>query len=284
MQDHIEYWDNYSWPQGGDEWSSPWGATEMVWAGTLLPRIFSFVPTGTILEIAPGFGRITHYLRNLCRQLLVVDFSERCIQACRQRFADCSHISYFVNDGQSLPMITDNSVDFVLSYDSLVHADAAIMQAYLHELAKKVKPQGVGFLHHSNLGHYVDPATKRPRIDSVHGRAYDMTAELFEQFAAEAGLQCITQELINWGGDALLDCFSLFTPNGSPLATTNFVVATRNFGAEVARLNALSRLYVPQRIRAADRLDGCYYEIPDDTRDACYRVIPDDTGERWRWF
>ena len=30
------------------------------WFGLIFPRIHAFLPTGTILEIAPGFGRWTN--------------------------------------------------------------------------------------------------------------------------------------------------------------------------------------------------------------------------------
>ncbi len=38
-------------------------------------------PPATILEIAPGYGRWTQYLKDLCDQLVVVDLAERCIDA-----------------------------------------------------------------------------------------------------------------------------------------------------------------------------------------------------------
>jgi hypothetical protein len=73
-------------------------------------------------RIGPGFGRWTQYLRRLCIRLIVVDLSERCIDSCRRRFAGDRHIEYIVNDGTSLEQIPDGSVDFIFSFDSLVHA------------------------------------------------------------------------------------------------------------------------------------------------------------------
>ncbi len=51
----------YDWPQQGEEWSAAWGSAEAQWYGTIFPRIHAFVPTGTILEIAPASaaGRTT---------------------------------------------------------------------------------------------------------------------------------------------------------------------------------------------------------------------------------
>ena len=86
------------------------GNSELQWHVTVLPRIARFLPAGTILEIAPGFGRWTHYLKDHCRELIVVDLAARCIEACRQRFASASHISYHVNDGKSLEMVHDRGL------------------------------------------------------------------------------------------------------------------------------------------------------------------------------
>jgi hypothetical protein len=36
-----------SWSAQGDEWSGPWGGTEQMWHGTLLPRLHAFKPIGT---------------------------------------------------------------------------------------------------------------------------------------------------------------------------------------------------------------------------------------------
>lgn len=102
---------DYRWRDDGDEWSSGWGSVDTHWHYGIGPRLHRYLPTDTILEIAPGYGRWTRYLKDHCRKLYVVDLAERCIEACRSRFAACSHIEYFVNDGKSLQMIPDNVRD-----------------------------------------------------------------------------------------------------------------------------------------------------------------------------
>jgi hypothetical protein len=52
--------------------------------------------------------------------------------------------------------------------------------------------------------------------------------------AAEAGLACIGQEIVNWLGGRLLDCISLVTPSGSRWARPNVVVHNPYFMAEAA--------------------------------------------------
>ena len=106
----------YPWEQSGDEWSVAWGGTDMEWYGTILPRISKFVPAQRILEIGPGFGRWTQFLKDLCQDLVIVDLSEKCIDRCRERFAPYPSITYAVNDGKSLEVVPDNTVDFLFSF------------------------------------------------------------------------------------------------------------------------------------------------------------------------
>ena len=70
-------WDiAYDWKHQGSEWSKDWGGVEMQWYASILPRIHAFIPTSCILKIGPGFGRWTHFLKDLCDRLIVVDLSK----------------------------------------------------------------------------------------------------------------------------------------------------------------------------------------------------------------
>lgn len=176
IRDNLNYWEREcDWSRQGEEWSQPWGGSETQWWGSILPRIHAFVPCDSILEIAPGFGRWTQYLKGLAKRVTLVDLSERCIEGCRQRFAADSHISYFANDGKSLDMIADHSIDFVFSFDSLVHAEADVLEAYVRQLAHKLARDGVGFIHHSNAARYARYFSlikmKRPAGHDAHSDA-----------------------------------------------------------------------------------------------------------------
>ncbi len=244
IEQNRHRWDlDYCWPDDGDEWSKDWGSAEAQWFESLLPRIHPFLPTGTILEIAPGHGRWTQFLKNYCSQLVILDLGAHCIEACKRRFSSSSHISYHVNDGRSLGMVPDRSIDFAFSFDSLVHAEADVIESYLKDLARKLKPDGVGFIHHSHIGAYHRTFSMVNRVPTQlrswfeekgllphdHWRAHSMTAQRFEQLCAGAGLACIGQELVSWNGRLLIDAFSLFTSAGSVWSRPNRVFENRRF-------------------------------------------------------
>jgi hypothetical protein len=150
-------------------------------------------------------------------------------------------------------MIPDQSVDFVISIDSLVYADSNVIEAYLSQLARKLKPNGVGFIHHSNLGSYalftskwVPLQLRGKMIRAVGWRDAGMTARLFERFCEQAGLQCIAQELIDRRArmyPRLTGCLSLFTQKDSVWSRPNKVFRNLNWQQEGRYLAKLSRLY-----------------------------------------
>ncbi|HPO93618.1 MAG TPA: class I SAM-dependent methyltransferase [Phycisphaerales bacterium] len=242
------YWSKYDWPEAGDEWSKPWGGSENMWYCALFPRFRSFLPTGRILEIAPGFGRVTNYLRKYCEHIDIVDLVPKCIEACRQRFAGDNHIGYHVNDGRSLAMIPDNSVDFAISWDSLVHVEHETVREYLRQIATKLKPGAIGFIHHSNFGMQFDTIAHELDKHVLGGRRPSMTAEKFRADCKAFGLRCLSQELVPWTEPGLLiDSFSLFMrpnagedPSRWPEPT---VIERTDWGYEVASAARIGSLY-----------------------------------------
>lgn len=258
VEENIVLWqDSAQWAESGEQWSGGWGGSEAQWHGTILPRISRFLPAGTILEIAPGHGRWTEYLRHHCERLILVDLMPACIDACRARFADDDRITFHVNDGRSLPMVRDGSVDFVFSFDSLVHVEADAIEEYVTEFSRVLCPDGTGFVHHSNAGEYRRyfetpaflPARVREVLCSVHviehaqWRALTMTAELFRQYCDASGLQCLSQELVNWSTKRLIDCLSIISRPSSFATAPTEVLRNDGFMDEARAVRKRAQLY-----------------------------------------
>lgn len=272
VKTNLTIWDDsWDWSRAGEEWSDWWGGTPALWFGGLLPRIHAFVPAPTMLEIAPGFGRWTQFLKDLCNQLVIVDLAERCISHCRERFADAVNIEYHVNDGRSLEMVADGTVDLAFSFDSLVHAEVDVLEAYIGQLKTKLTPDGIAFIHHSTVGDYgrlngavrrMPERVRRPLvnrgalIDAYAWRAESVTADKVAVMCDRAGLACISQEKINWehGGPFLMDAISLITPHGSRWERTNRVTRNPHWRKEAGRMAAhYARTSFPTP-ESADRL------------------------------
>lgn len=248
LQVNKDFWGNsYSWPAQGDEWSVPWGGEDMQWYCTLLPRLHPYLEilnakgnlsVETLLEIAPGYGRWTKYLKNFCDELIIVDLAESCIEACKTRFQTEQNFQYFVNDGKSLEMIKDESIELIFSFDSLVHAEVDVIEAYLLEFSKKLTLNGVVFIHHSNL------ASSKRTVKNHHWRASSVSYKLVQDLAHRSGLRCLSQEIFAWGGSQFpIDCISVLVRQDSHWQTEYQFLENTKFEAEIAIAQQQSQLY-----------------------------------------
>jgi ubiquinone/menaquinone biosynthesis C-methylase UbiE len=263
--------DEYEWPAEGDEWSAQFGGTEALWWFALYPRIHRFLPAQTILEIAPGYGRWTQFLKARCQAMIAVDISHKCVEHCKARFASEAHIKFHVNDGTSLAAVPDGSIDFVFSFDSLVHVEKDVIQSYLAQLGRKLTSDGVGFIHHSNIGTYAGrlrfmeyynrlPYVFRRKvlteekisallsINLQAGRANSMTGALFREYCQQAGLKCLSQETINWNsGRCLIDGISVFARPNSRWDREPAHLENRQFVKSASLTTRLAELYCLRR-------------------------------------
>lgn len=257
-ENRREWEERYHWADLGDEWSEPWGGPARQWHGSILPRLLAYWPARNILEIACGCGRFTQFLRQRCEHLVAVDLSERCIRTCRERFAGDSRLQFYVNDGRSLAMVPDDWADLVFSFDSLVHADREVMDAYIGQLPRILRAEGVAFLHHSNLRAYqtIYKFIRRiPKLESrlvklgildesLHWRDESVDAALVAELADRYDLCCIAQEIIRWRTRrAYNDCISVIVKKGSKRARPNRVWRNRYFMKEADNLLLLSQHY-----------------------------------------
>lgn len=238
INENLNTWESYHWSDGGHEWSGLWGCSSQMWYGSILPRIHHYLPAKTILEIAPGFGRCTHFLHPLAtKKMFIVDLTPRCIEACKERFKQSNHIEYILNDGSSLESVPDHSIDFVFSWDSLVHCDLSVVRKYIEQIKRKLSPDGVAFLHHSNMA-----AIDESLWEQCKGwRGQDVSAETVRDIINDSELHCISQELVNWSsGDIKMDCFSLFCLNSGTFAGTETQVVETDLIDEAAKQKRLS--------------------------------------------
>ena len=209
IQENVRRWTKqFDWKDRGEHWCAGFGGPDIAWENAILPRIRAFVPTGHVLELGPGYGVWTERLRPLCARMTLVDLAPNCIAACRKQFGK-ANMSYHTNNGRSLSMVEPGSIDFVFSFNSLVHADHEVMREYIHQLGTKMKPGAFGFIHHSNLGEYETEIGTMER-GNEHWRGRDMTGEKLRDDCRAAGLVCVHQEIIPWGSHRFIDAISLF--------------------------------------------------------------------------
>jgi ubiquinone/menaquinone biosynthesis C-methylase UbiE len=198
VKQNLLAWDKeHAWSKDGDEWdgqAAVCGVPYPTWKESLVQHLL--VPHITkqthVLEIAPGHGRWTEYLVRLAGHVTVIDLSASCLDFCRNRFQTHSNIDYVLTPGDRLPLYAEGRIDFVWSYDSFVHMDRQVIQAYLAEIRRVLKVNGSAIIHHSNVE---DLANHRQ--DNAAGWRSAMSAELIRELAQHAGLS-VSSQYIYW--------------------------------------------------------------------------------------
>ena len=194
-----------NWINGGHEWSSIFGTTENLWNKHLFEDLKEF-RNKKILEIAPGYGRITQFLSILAKELIVVDLNPLCIQKTKEKLGH--HVlAYFTNDGKSLTGVRDNSQDLVFSFDSFVHMHANVVEEYVKEIFRVLKPDGKAFIHHSWFYGGSDNS-----FNNIAGRA-NMSPEQFKTIVENNNMKIVSQTPIQfksvdvWNGRDTISIF-----------------------------------------------------------------------------
>lgn len=102
----------------------------------------------TAVEIGPGGGRWTRYLLGF-RTLYVVDYYDALLKELRRSF-DRPNMRFIKNNGSDFPGIPDASVDFVFSFGCFVHLDLDIIESYLKNMRRILKPEGQILIQYSD--------------------------------------------------------------------------------------------------------------------------------------
>ena len=235
---NARFWDgDYDWTKRGEEWSVEYGGSEPQWFGSLYPRLHRFLPARAILEIAPGFGRWTRFLLPMCQQYMGIDLSGQCVESCKSSFGNVGHAQFLKNDGMSLDAAPDNTFDLVFSFDSLVHADAGVLDSYVPADLRKLAPRGIAFVHHSNAAAF-------PLVEEVpHGRSASVSAESVASAVCGAGGNVLVQEITTCAGDGMIDCLSLFCRRERGSETAAVRIWNPKFGVEAEIIGAMQAPY-----------------------------------------
>ncbi|MDP8983081.1 MAG: class I SAM-dependent methyltransferase [Acidobacteriota bacterium] len=185
---------------------------ETQWTDLIWPQIKN-LDFDIVLDFAAGHGRNAVKLATLAKQLYVVDANPEAVGFLRDRFsrhdqARCP-LQVIQNNGKDLHDIPSNAISLLYSFDSMVHFEQRLVEAYMPEFQRVMAPGSYGFIHHSNFGRVSqDP-------DFRHHPAWraNVDADFFAQCCFRHKLLAVRQTPIDWYvGEVLiqnLDCLSI---------------------------------------------------------------------------
>jgi ubiquinone/menaquinone biosynthesis C-methylase UbiE len=198
MRENFLLWGN----EAQDYFDKSEQAATQQWATYIAPFLGE-IGGGKVVDLACGRGRWSNMLKNRFQSVFSADVNQENLAYCKERFENEGKITLVELDGYSLPFEND-SVDFVFSFDSMVHFDLDVIAGYLRETHRVLRSGGQAFFHHSNTTN-----SKVVKIqENPHWRNF-MSKEIFEHLALKAGLTVEKQQVIDWGTAKNIDCLTL---------------------------------------------------------------------------
>lgn len=98
-------------------------------------------PDATVLEIGPGGGRWTRYMLGV-KKIYAVDYHAELLNKLKRNMGN-RNIEFVKNNGDDFPGIPDESIDFLFSFGTFVHLDVDIIEQYLKNMHRILKPSGL---------------------------------------------------------------------------------------------------------------------------------------------
>ena len=122
IQKNKVQWSNYDWSQGGDEWSASWGGTRTAMAQDNPSSYTAMSAFRTYLGDRPVSDDV-HSTSSGSAINSLVDLTEKMHSGMQTAFQQLSACPLFRERWKISRHDRDNSVDFVFSWDSLVHVE-----------------------------------------------------------------------------------------------------------------------------------------------------------------
>lgn len=155
-----------------------------------------------VVDLACGHGRNIVKLLPLSTAVIGIDIQESNIEVCRKRFHDEPKALFFKNNGYDISEISSGWATLIYTFDAMVHFEPEVIQSYLLDFHRALRPGGRAFLHHSNYTGGRDWRT------NPHSRNY-MSTDMMQGFVAAAGLSIVRQKIIDWSKHEQLDALTL---------------------------------------------------------------------------
>lgn len=171
---------------------------------TIFRRLFEKLELSEVVELAVGHGRHAELVAARAGELVVMDVFEENLDFCRERLKLFNNIEFQKCEGATFDGVDDGWATSIFCYDAMVHFSPDIVESYLNDTYRVLKPGGMALYHHSNY-----PATEDQHYGQNPHARNSMTMELFGSFCEQSNLRVIESIVIDWGGVEGLDCITL---------------------------------------------------------------------------
>ena len=146
------------------------------------------------LEIGPGGGRWTRYLLGF-KKLYVVDHYPQLLNELKKRFNKPT-MQFITNNGTDFPGVPDKSIDYIVSVACFVHLEPHLIESYLKNMVRILKPGGNVFLTYSD----------KTKVGAQINHTFtNVTPGAMREMISSAGFKIVEEDLtILWNSGVVL--------------------------------------------------------------------------------
>ncbi|HEY0060272.1 MAG TPA: class I SAM-dependent methyltransferase [Flavisolibacter sp.] len=200
------------WEKGGVDFEYYKSADQENWLAvfwdekSVFYRLFQYLNTDHLLEIACGTGRHSAKVSAQVKTLYLLDSSRGALDLAKERFIKNNNVQYILNtEGLGIPQntIEAESLTAVFSYDAMVHFEKEAVESYIRDSYSALGAGGYALFHHSNY----DKNPQGRFTDNPGWRNY-MTKDLFVSMAIKYGFEIVHSEILSFSSPDS-DCITL---------------------------------------------------------------------------
>jgi len=144
----------------------------------------------TLLEIGCGVGRLIYTASSKFKQVIGLDISSEAIAKAEDLLTDQKNVDLVIGNGVDLSAIKNSSVDVVISFAAITSTPTAVIAAYLVEIHRVLKPNGI-----VRLQLYLGKEQVVKDDDTLHLRCFDR--DNFSRAVQAAGFEVESIEDLN---------------------------------------------------------------------------------------
>jgi ubiquinone/menaquinone biosynthesis C-methylase UbiE len=191
------YWDAYvkQWEEAPEKGTLGYLGCEWKNQETFSTLLEKYaMPGGNALEIGCGGGRITAEAVRLFGHVEAADVSHEMLRKCRESVR-ANNLSLQHLDGFTLNNVPDSSIDVVYSHDVFVHFSSLQVYAYLEEIRRVLKSNGLGIISFYSFSVSFDLFKdmsfqfRDARVFPPHMRVHFITEEMVRKMLGDLGLE-----------------------------------------------------------------------------------------------
>ncbi len=116
--------------------------------------IIPFIQNKSVLDIACGEGYGAALIGKYAQKVYGVDIDEACINWAIEHYGPTNNKLDFKKGSADRIPLADNTVDVVISFETIEHVDATIQQVFMAEVKRVLKPDGILIISTPNTVNY----------------------------------------------------------------------------------------------------------------------------------